>query len=208
MKKIHLFTAAFLCFTSLESGYFLSVASAAANQTAEVSVTVASSLSLTVAVKELDASGLPVGPDLGSSMNFGELVKDGNNAQWGTRAFSIFLSALTSGRPYAISGTMPPPSNGTNVLPNATVLKIIDATRGGNDIPGDVFDTAAQAAVMNNNIVYASSPAGDPALINLTYGISGAGSDGSAPFSGWEGIPSDFTGGEYSSTVSYSLVLL
>jgi hypothetical protein len=182
-------------------------ASADTVQTANLSMSVTATLSLTVAVKEL-VGGLPTGPDLGTTMNFGELVKDGTNAQWGTRSFGVFLSAATSGRAYTITGTMASPTSGANTLPNATLLKIIGATKNGADITGDSFNAAAQSAVMTNSVVYTSSPAGDSSLVNLTYGISGANPDGSAPFPGWVGIAPDFPGGEYSSTVSYSLVLL
>jgi hypothetical protein len=182
-------------------------ASADTVQTANLSMSVTSTLSLTVAVKEL-VGGVPTGPDLGTTMNFGELVKDGANAQWGTRSFGVFLSSATSGRAYTITATMASPTSGANTLPNATLLKIISATKNGADITGDAFNAAAQSAVMSNSVVYTSSPAGDSALVNLTYGISGANPDGSAPFPGWVGISPDFPGGEYSSTVSYSLVLL
>lgn len=181
---------------------------AATQHNLTVTADIGASLSMTVVVKELDTSGNPVGPDVGTAMNFGALVKDGLNAQWGTRAFGVFLTTNTSARRYTVSSTMPSPTSGANTLPNATLLKIIGATKSGADIVNDTFNSSAQAAVMNNQIIYTSSPAGDGAVINLTYGISGANPDGSAPFPGWVGIAPDFPGGDYSSTVSYSLVLL
>ncbi len=202
MKKYFLPLLAACCTLFSSTGY------CAFQQSVTVTADVAASLSMTVVVKELDTSGNPIGSDLGTAMNFGALVKDGLNAQWGTRAFGVFLSTNTSARPYTVAGTMPAPTSGTNTLPNATLLKIIGATKAGADITGDSFNPSAQAAVMSNRIIYTSSTAGDSAVINLTYGISGANSDGSAPFPGWVGIPPDFPGGDYSSTVSYSLVLL
>ncbi len=181
---------------------------AATTASVNVSASVTDVLSLTVAVKELDGAGFPSGPDVGTTMNFGALIKDGTNAQWGSKSFGVFLTANTSGRRYTIAGTMPPPTNGTVNLPNATLLKVIGATKGDVDIAGDVFNASAQAAVMTNSTIYTSSNAGDASVVNLVYGISGGNSDGSIPFPGWVGIPHDFAGGEYSSSVSYSLVLI
>lgn len=189
-------------------GICVSPAWAVTTQSVTVTADVQASLSLAVVVKQLDSNGIPIGSDVGTSMNFGALVKDGNNAQWGTRAFGVFLTASTSARAYKITSTMAAPTDGTHTLPNATLLKVIGATKADLDIANDSFNPNAQAAVMSGGTVYTSSPAGDGALVNMTYGISGANSDGSAPFPGWEGIPSDFPGGDYSSTVSYSLVLL
>lgn len=204
MKKLNLLTLSLLAALAVS----ISIpAQAATVLTADVSADVGAVLSLTVAVKEIVA-GLPTGPDLGTNMNFGALVKDGTNAQWGSRSFGVFLTAATSSRAYTITGTMAAPTSGANTLPNATLLKVIGATKNGTDISGDSFNAAAQSAIMTNGLIYTSSPTGDTSLVNLVYGINGANSDGSAPFPGWVGISPDFPAGDYSSTVSYSLVLL
>lgn len=209
MKKYILLTTALLLVNLGAAVTGVTPANAASTATTlNVTADINAVLTLTVNVKELDTNGIPIGPDLGTNMNFGSLIKDGNNAQWGSRSFGVFLTSSTSARPYTITSTMASPTNGTNTLPNATLLKVISATKQGADISGDSFNPNAQSAVTNNTIIYTSSPAGDGALVNLVYGISGANPDGSAPFPGWVGIPSDFPGGEYSSTASYSLVLL
>lgn len=172
-----------------------------------VSASIPMNLSLTVTVKEL-IGGTPAGPDLSTTMNFGDLIKDGLNAQWGSRSFAVFVNASTTSTPYTINATMPAPTSGANTLPNATLLHILSAKKDGSDIVGDAFNAAPQAAVMSNSVLYTSSPSGDSALLEINYGISGGNADGSIPFPGWEGIPPDFPSGQYSTTVSYSLVLI
>lgn len=185
-----------------------SAAEAATVQTANLTASVAADLSMSMAIFELDpVTGNPSGSDLAPNMAFGELVKDGNNAQRSSKAFAVFLSSTSSGRPYTVTADVPAVSSATHTLPNALLMKVIQATQNGGDIAGDSFNADAQAGVMNNQTIYTSSPAGNSSDLNVVYGISGGNADGTSPFPGWQPIPPDQPAGSYSTTATYTLVL-
>jgi len=181
---------------------------AVSQRTLNVSCSVGDVLELTVDVRERDAAGNITGGNLSPNMNFGELVRDGNNAMRGSKDFAVYLSANSASRPYQVKATMGQLSNGAVQLPEAVVAVVTHATdAGNNDIPGDTLDTTPKNAKMTNQTVYGSNVAGDSATVEMIYGISGGNPDGSAPFVGWQAVPPDQATGSYSGTVTYDLVL-
>lgn len=183
-------------------------AHAATTQTANVTASVTADLALTMAIFELDpVTGNPSGSNVAPNMAFGELVKDGNNAQRSAKAFAVFLSSTSSSRPYVVRAAVPAMANPTNTLPNALLMRVIQATQNGNDIPGDAFNGNAQSGVMTEQTIYTSNSSGSSSDLNLVYGISGGNADGSSPFPGWQPIPPDQPAGNYSTTATYTLVL-
>ncbi len=183
-------------------------AHAATVQTVNMTASVSSDLALTMAIFELDpVTGNPSGANVAPNMAFGELVKDGNNAQRSSKAFALFLSSTSSGRPYLVNANVPPVSSATHTLPNALLMKVIQATQSGNDITGDSFNANAQSGVMNNQTIYTSSSTGNSSDLNVVYGISGGNADGTSPFPGWQPIAPDQPAGSYSTAATYTLVL-
>jgi hypothetical protein len=183
-------------------------AHAALTQTANVTTSVASEVALTMTIFELDNAGNPVGANLAPNMAFGELLKNGTDAQRSAKSFAVFLGATTSGQPYTVKANVPAITSATHTLPNALLMKVIQATQSGADISGDSFNGANQAGVMTNQTIYTSSPAGNTALINLVYGIHGGNPDGSAPFPGWVAVAPDQPAGNYSTTATYTLTVI
>jgi hypothetical protein len=187
---------------------FGTAAEAATVQTVNLTASVSSDLAMTMAIFELDpVTGNPSGSNLAPNMAFGELVKDGNNAQRSSKAFALFLSSTSSGRPYVVNANVPAVSSATHTLPSALLMKVIQATQNGNDIVGDSFNANAQSGVMNNQSIYTSSSAGSSSDLNVVYGISGGNADGTSPFPGWQPIPPDQPAGSYSTAATYTLVL-
>jgi hypothetical protein len=206
MKRLMTLLAVMLIFSS-------SQALAASQQIVNLSAQIGEVLSLDISIFELDpVSENPTGGNLAPNMNFGQLSGAPGDALGGQKAFAVILGTNTSSRAYKINATMAAPNNGSVNLPNATLMNVARAVTGaqGNevDIAGDTFSTANRSAVMTNQSVYTSNGAGTSATVQLTYGISGGNADQSAPFPGWEPIPPGQQAGNYTTTVTYDLVLL
>lgn len=151
-------------------------AMAATTQTVTVSASIDSVLDLSMQIFKLDGSGNPTGSNLGTTMAFGELLRDTTNSvMYGADAYTVYLSANTSSRPYTIKANMPALSNGTTTLPDATVMTVVSARSNGSDISGDSFTAGGQNAKMSNQTIYTSNATGTGAFIQLVYGISGGG---------------------------------
>lgn len=172
---------------------------AATTQNVTVSASVDSVLDLSIATYKLDSNGIPTGGNLGTSMSFGQLVRDTvNNVMHGSDAYTVYLSTNTSSRPYTIKASMSALTNGTTTLPHAMVCSVLETT----SIAGDVVDTGDQDAVMTNKTIYTSNTAGASATIQAVYGISGAN-----VFTGWQPILLDQAAGSYGSTITYTIAL-
>jgi len=71
---------------------------------------------------------------------------------------------------------------------------------------GSIMGTAGTAVAVNKRI-YLSEPApSTPRILQVYYGIPPKNSDGTVPFSGWKGIPLTQTTGDYSTTVTITIV--
>ncbi len=179
---------------------------AATSQTVTAAASVDQVLDITMATYKLDANGVPTGANLGSSMPFGQLVRDTvNGVMRGADPYTVYLSTNTSSRAYTVKATMPALTNGAQTLPHAMVCTVVSAKSGNNDITGDVFPAGGQNAVMNNTTIYTSNTAGTAATIQLVYGISGGGV--TPPFTGWQPILLDQAQGSYSASATYTIAL-
>ena len=202
LTKIAAIVAAFVAVNS-------SVTYAATVQTAQVTASVDTQLSLDMAVsrENADTTLTPVGS---AAIPFGTLLRPTlDNGQpgalRGANAYHVFLGANSSGRPYKIQSTMASMSNGSVTLPDAMGLFFARATANNVDIPGDTLP-AVQSALGTNKVVYTSNTTGDAGTVELVYGISGGTATGT-PFTGWTAIPPSQAAGNYSSTLTYTIVL-
>jgi hypothetical protein len=161
-------------------------------------------------VLSLDMTIKPENPDgtLGAavtSMPY-TLVRNGNNALAGNKAYHVFLGANTSSRSYFINSTVGNLASGANTLPNAWGVFPVSATDGVADITGDTLATK-QSAVGTNKRIYDSNSTGKGSVIELVYGISGGNADGSNPFTGWTPIPPDQASGTYTASPALTFTL-
>lgn len=182
---------------------------AATTQTVNVSASVDQTLDLSMTVFKLDAGGTPVGSDLGSTMAFGQLVRDTTNGVMrGADAYTVYLNANTSSRPYTIKATMPAMSNGAQTLPHALGMTTVSAKSANADIAGDsVTGITTVDAVMTNQTIYTSNTSGTGAFLQLVYGISGGQAVGT-PFTGWAPILLDQASGNYQASVTYTIAII
>lgn len=178
-------------------------------QTVNVSASVDQTLDLSMTVFKLDGSGTPVGSNLGGTMAFGQLVRDTTNGVMrGADAYTVYLNANTSSRPYTVKATMPALTNGTVNLPHALGMTTVSAKSNNADIAGDsVTGITTVDAVMSNQTIYTSNSSGTGAFIQLVYGISGGQAVGT-PFTGWQPILLDQASGTYQASVTYTLATI
>jgi hypothetical protein len=183
-----------------------------------VSAAVDSVLELGIGIREeLTGNPLTLGTTELTAMNHGTLVRSSNpdtgaaNALRG-KAFHVFLGANTSSRQYQITSTMNALTGAGGTLPRALGVFPGVATSDGSglpagDIPGDAL-FSAQDAVGANKVLYTSNPAGQGAVVDIIYGLSGGNADLTLPFPGWEPVPPGQAPGTYSTTVIYTLSTL
>lgn len=182
---------------------------AATTQTANVSASIGEALDLSMSIFQLDSVGNPIGSNLGTSIPFGELVADTTfGVMHGNAAYTVYLGANSSSRPYTIKSTLPALSNGTTTLPPAMVMVVVSAKSGADDISGDSYTPGGQNAIMSNQTIYTSNGAGTGAFVQLVYGISGGNADGTDPFPGWEPILLGQASGSYTASVQYTISLI
>lgn len=199
MKKLLMVLAAALAV----SAPALAASTAAVNMTAGVD----SVLDISVAVYKLDTAGNPTGANLGSTIPFGNLVRDtANGVMRSADGYAVFLGTNSSSRPYTVKATMPALTSGTATLPPATVMTVVSAKSGTTDIVGDTFTAGGQNAIMTNQTIYTSNTAGTAASIQLVYGISGGGT--TTPFTGWQPVLLTQPAGSYSASVTYTIALV
>lgn len=176
---------------------------AATTQNVTMGASVDSVLDMSIASYKLDAGGNPTGGDLGTSISFGQLVRDNvNNVMHGADAYTVYLSTNSSSRPYTIKATMAALSNGTTTLPPAMVCNVVSAKAGVSDISGDSFPAGDQNAIMSNATIYTSNASGTAATVQVVYGISG-----SNAFTEWQPVLLDQPSGTYTSTLTYTIAL-
>ncbi len=190
---------------ALALGYSAPVFAGSTVSTASVPVTAAVDQVLT-----LDMTIKPENPDgsLGAavtSMPY-TLVRNGNNALAGNKAYHVFLGANTSSRAYKIESTAGSLVSSGNTLPNAWGVFPVSATDGVADITGDTL-TTKQSAIGVAKKIYDSNTAGKGAVLELVYGISGGNADGSLPFTGWTPIPPDQASGTYTASPALTFTL-
>lgn len=180
---------------------------AATTQTVTASASVDQVLDLTIATYKLDANGVPTGANLGSSIPFGALVRDtANGVMRGADAYTVYLGANSSSRPYNIKATMPALTNGTTTLPHAMVCTVVSAKNGATTV--GTFPSGGQDAVMTNSVIYTSSVTGQSASIQLVYGISGGNAVGQPlPHASWAPILLDQASGTFTASATYTIAL-
>ena len=171
-----------------------------------VSASVDTSLALSVVMKKNDFNGATV-----SNMDFGKLVDIGTGtlrssptSTTGTGAVDVFLTANAHGTPYTITQTGGALSNGTVNLPSGacTVVPVYAAEdNGGAAKPSGAAIGSPGSWVSNNKVIYASE-AGVAAArtVQAIYSITDDPTAGATT-----GVPLDQPGGNYNTTVTFTL---
>ncbi len=180
------------------------------------SVDTVTAFTVTVVPATTDANGNDIlgSPVVPPAMDFGPLVRDGENALRGGKNFHVFCGTNTSGNPYNITQNMSVLSNADgDLLPDSTLVAPVNASSAGDpadpaqNIPGDTLGST-QSALTPSKLIYTSNPAGAGSVVEAVYAISGGNADGTDPFPGWDPIPPDQPSGSYSSNVTFTMTLV
>lgn len=200
---------------------------AATTATVDVFADVDEQLDLTVRIVEVQDDQDPgtEGTEV-SNMTFGSLTDTFAN---GTSAgnlfsrtwFAAFLTASTSGRQYIIRQTSDGLRDGTNSIPDNCYLMVPDyigddewVWTGGsapqdddNNPPGSLG--SAGPAKGTNKVIYTSNSQGLSSIIRCYYIITNGWKDATTQWPGFSGdaIPLDQPAGDYSGSVTFSIVL-
>ena len=193
-------------------GVSANMAQAATNQSASVSASVDSVLSLDMSIlPEIDTVAHTLGSPV-QSMSFGTLARSTDpvtglpNALRGAVPFHVFLGSNSSGRPYKITSTVGPlTGTGGDISSAFGVFPVVASSNGlGLDnITGDVL--IAKRAAVGTYDLYTSNTLGTGAVIETVYGISGG--PLASAFPGWVGIGPAQATGTYTTTVSFTIAL-
>jgi len=175
-----------------------------------VDASVGGQTDFTVEIREELPNGSVSSNDV-ALFDFGNLVRDGQNPMRGAKAFHVFLTTNTSGKPYEIKTTLSALAKGGGVfLPKAVGIYPLKAAplSDTSSLAGSVFLSGPTGAVADNLLIFKSNAAGVASLLELALGISGGNSDGTLPFPGWEPIPASQPAGTYSSVLTYTMSVI
>ena len=188
------------------------LAEALTDQSATVSASVDTTLSLDMTIKpEIDLVTHALGATV-FSMDFGTLVRSTDpvtglpNALRGATPFHVFLGANSAGRKYKITSTVGPLTGAGGDISGAFGVFPVVASSDGSGVDNITGDTLiAKRAAVGTYDLYTSNLAGTGGVIETVYGISGG--PLASAFTGWVGISPAQTNGTYSSSVSYTIAL-
>lgn len=215
MKKIFILGLVVLCWCVPGTGF------AAQSFSVPVNVQVPMMLELDYWIRSCPGDSTPYGAGAMDvrDMNFGQLVWNDQNRIWlADKYFTVFMVAMTSGRPYQLSQTcngFVSPSSGTTL--NSTLLMTPDykqedrwtasdpATAQGAMPSGDRLGNK-DLAVGVDKIIYDSFSGIGPRIIRSYYGLA-TGDPAAREPTAAKVLTGQAPAGDYSGTITFSLML-
>ncbi|MBP9733332.1 MAG: hypothetical protein KBD07_03030 [Candidatus Omnitrophica bacterium] len=177
-------------------------AHAAGSVTVPFTATVQSVLELGVEIREFKDG---VVTNWGAtSMNFGTLKSDSANGPMrGEFYFDVYLHPNSSSRPYRLTQSANILTNGNQTIPaGACMVTPWPTDKNGAAYPAGATIGTAGSFIGTNKIIYQSEPAGSYVPVAFTYAITNDAATGATGF-----VPFDQSGGSYSSSITFQIVL-